>query len=86
MRFLDSDLTCIRDLKALVVRVFQKSVGLGGKLSGMTLGLRVKGKPRPYRVVLLVHGNFAALLHDIMEDAKVFCSMLVVTMARTAAS
>ena len=47
MRLLDSDLTCIRDLKALVVRVFQKSVGLGGKLSGMTLGLRVKGKPRP---------------------------------------
>ena len=29
--------------------------------------------------MLLVHGNFAALLHDIMEDAKVLCGMLVVT-------
>ena len=44
----------------------------------MALGLGIKGEPRSHRVVLLVHRDLAAFLHDVMEDSEVLPGILVI--------
>ena len=75
------DFAFVRDLEALVVGVFEEGVGFGGVFAGVLLGLRIEGEPGTHDVVFLVDGDLAALLHDVVEGAKVFSGVLVVSEA-----